>query len=938
MRDIFHKLQIPLFRLIVSILIFGFLVSPIQTINAKTGNQDNLPLKNAQELLAKLSPKEKVGQLLLVTFSGIDTSEQSQINSLISRHYIGGVVLQRKNDNFVGGDSTVQSAYDLISSLQTIKWQSTQANGDTSGNTSDLPVYIPLFIGASQEGDGPPNSQIISGFTQIPNEMTIGATWNPDLAEQNGAILGNELKKVGINLLLGPSLDVLELPLQEGGEDLGTRTFGGDPYWVGEMGKAFISGIHQGGENKVAVMAKHFPGRGGSDRPLEEEVATVRKSLEQLKQIELAPFFAVTGASEDSSIITDGLLVSHIRYQGFQGNIRITTRPVSFDPTALSQILTLPQFSTWRDSGGVIISDDLGSKAVRKFNDPTMLSFDSRQTARNALLAGNDILFVDDFTDSSDKDSYSSIIRTLDYFTQKYNEDPTFAQRVDSSVLRILTLKFKLYPNFNITSVVPSIVGLQGVGSENQAILVTSQSSAALIDPSVLELPNVLPDPPGYQDRIIFLMDSTDYQQCSTCEYQTSLAADSMKNAVIRLYGPTSGRQVNQLRLSGYSFKSVDEWLNGIEPPVNLISDFQQANWVVVGLQNIDVNRPYSLAFKHLLAERPELLRNKKVIVFAFNAPYYLDATDLSKVTAYYALYSKSQPFIDLAARILFQEVSPQGASPVSIPGVGYDLIKATMPDPNQVIPLMVDLPVQIESTPAVDNTPESLPIQKFKLGDTIPIRTGEILDHNQHPVPDGTLVRFIIRTEADATTTQQIEATTIGGVARAAYRIPVNGFIEIRVTSEPALISEILRLDIPLGEGAGVTAVAPTAIPSATPIPSETPTIMATATPDTLIENTGQPTFWEWLLVVLIIGIAGSLVYTVGKKIHSIRWGVRWAFCSIIGGLTSYIYLAGRMPGGEAWLKLTGTTGLLIVVILCMSLGFAVGILWHTVTGRPGN
>ena len=95
-------------------------------------------------------------------------------------------------------------------------------------------------------------------------------------------------------------------------------------------------------------MAKHFPGRGGSDRPLEEEVATVRKSLEQLKQIELAPFFAVTGSSEDPSAITDGLLVSHIRYQGFQGNIRVTTRPVSFDPTALSQILTLPQFSSWR--------------------------------------------------------------------------------------------------------------------------------------------------------------------------------------------------------------------------------------------------------------------------------------------------------------------------------------------------------------------------------------------------------------------------------------------------------------------------------------------------------------------------------------------------------------------------------------------------------------
>ncbi len=77
-------------------------------------------------------------------------------------------------------------------------------------------------------------------------------------------------------------------------DDLGVRTFGGDPFWVGEMGKAFIAGLHQGSEGRMVVISKHFPGRGGSDRPADEEVATVRKSLEQLKQIELAPFFSVT--------------------------------------------------------------------------------------------------------------------------------------------------------------------------------------------------------------------------------------------------------------------------------------------------------------------------------------------------------------------------------------------------------------------------------------------------------------------------------------------------------------------------------------------------------------------------------------------------------------------------------------------------------------------
>src|SRR5690606_20088173 len=134
---------------------------------------------------------------------------------------------------------------------------------------------------------------------------------------------------------IGPSLDVVESPNPSASSDLGTRIFGGDPFWVGEIGRAFIAGLHNGSSQRMLVIAKHFPGRGSSDRLPEEEVATVRKSLEQLKQVELAPFFAVTNSANPAGL-TDGLLVSHIRYQGFQGNIRATTRPVSFDASALS--------------------------------------------------------------------------------------------------------------------------------------------------------------------------------------------------------------------------------------------------------------------------------------------------------------------------------------------------------------------------------------------------------------------------------------------------------------------------------------------------------------------------------------------------------------------------------------------------------------------------
>ncbi len=206
----------------------------------------------------------------------------------------------------------------------------------------------------------------------------------------------------------------------------------------------------------MLVIADHFPGRGSADRPAGEEPATVRKSLEQLKQIELAPFFAVTGNAQTQQSTVDGLLVSHIRYQGFQGNIRSTTRPVSFDPQALSQILSLPAFSTWRQAGGLMVSDDLGSQTVRLFYDPGGQSFQSRLVALDAFLAGNDMLNMGNIVSSDVKDNYSSVIQAMDFFIQKYRGDPAFAKRVDDAVLRILTMKYRLYGDFDPGTVAPT--------------------------------------------------------------------------------------------------------------------------------------------------------------------------------------------------------------------------------------------------------------------------------------------------------------------------------------------------------------------------------------------------------------------------------------------------------------------------------------------------
>src|SRR6266498_886967 len=112
-----------------------------------------------------MTPEEKVGQLFLVTFQGTDTHDQTHIYDLIANHHVGGVVLLAGNDNFLPEPDTIKSTHQLINALQTIDANATPTPTSEPEPQTGANVYVPLFIGISQEGDGTPNDQILSGLT-----------------------------------------------------------------------------------------------------------------------------------------------------------------------------------------------------------------------------------------------------------------------------------------------------------------------------------------------------------------------------------------------------------------------------------------------------------------------------------------------------------------------------------------------------------------------------------------------------------------------------------------------------------------------------------------------------------------------------------------------------------------------------------------------------
>ncbi len=922
--------------LLISLL---FSIDPASSVRASSAFQSNLDNVLAQQMLAKMTPEEKVGQLFLVTFTGSTANEKSQIYDLITHHHVGGVVLRSENDNFVGAPDTVTAAYQLITQLQDDEWQASQNQPANSSNSTNNPTptplpaptpvpanYIPLFIGVSQDGDGYPNDQIIDGLTPLPDLMALGATWDPSLAEQVGAVAGQELSSLGFNFFLGPSLDVLDAPDTTLTNGLDANVFGGDPYWVGVMGSAYINGLHTGSNGRMLVIADHFPGSGSADRPAGEEPATVIKPLNQLKQVELQPFIAVTGSASSPQSTVDGLLVAHIRYQGFQGNIRSTTRPISFDPQAISQILALPAFSSWRTAGGLMVSDDLGSQTVRLFYDPGGQSFQAHQVALDAFLAGNDILYMGDIVSSDAKDNYSSLVETLGFFTQKYLADTAFAKNVDDVVLHILTLKYHLYGNFDPGIVTPPEAGLAQIDQSDSITSEVARESATLVSPDMVDLETVLPSPPVVSDHIVFLTDARTGHQCSTCLDEPMLAPDALQNAILRLYGSQSGGQVIAGRLISFPLDSVSGILNGGTGNQDLETALNQANWVVINMLDAEPGQPQTTILQRFLSERQDLLRNKNVVVFAFNAPFFLDATDISKVAAYYCLYSKSAPFVDVAARLLFRELSPAGILPVSVEGIGYDLLSAITPDPTQLIELSLVTPSISTPESGAQTTIQSTSTPYFRVGDTLSAQTGVIIDHNGHPVPDGTDVQFSIAMNGAGGYVQQIVSTTTQGVAKASFSIDRPGLLEISATSNPAISSVVLQLDV-TSEGSSVTIITPTPIPEFTPTPTvitATPVVVAL----TPLEQ-GYPGFEGWLGAVISLFGFGLIAYWLGVKLAKVRWGLRWATCVILGGLLAYTYLATRLPGASLYLQKGGWSGMIGVVLLGAAAGFGGAYVW---------
>ncbi len=97
--------------------------------------------------------------------------------------------------------------------------------------------------------DGP-RGCVAGNGTAFPVSMARGATWDIELEERVGAVIGREIRSQGGNFFGGVCINLPRHPAWGRAQE----TYGDDPYHLGEMGAALV----RGSQRYVVACAKHY--------------------------------------------------------------------------------------------------------------------------------------------------------------------------------------------------------------------------------------------------------------------------------------------------------------------------------------------------------------------------------------------------------------------------------------------------------------------------------------------------------------------------------------------------------------------------------------------------------------------------------------------------------------------------------------------------------
>jgi beta-N-acetylhexosaminidase len=136
--------------------------------------------------------------------------------------------------------------------------------------------------------------------------MGVAATGRTELAYEVTKATATEIAACGVNLMLGPVLDVLNNARYQ---PLGVRATGDDPQEASTYGLAALSGIKDAG---IASCGKHFPSYGNLDfLGSNLDVPIITQTLEELSLSALVPFRNAVASGKLDAMFVGGCGISN---------------------------------------------------------------------------------------------------------------------------------------------------------------------------------------------------------------------------------------------------------------------------------------------------------------------------------------------------------------------------------------------------------------------------------------------------------------------------------------------------------------------------------------------------------------------------------------------------------------------------------------------------
>ncbi len=151
---------------------------------------------------------------------------------------------------------------------------------------------------------GAPDGEEPLSSTCVPCGAALGATWDTELVERIGALVGRQARTKACRVLLAPTVNLHRSPL--GGRNF--ESYSEDPLLAGRMGAAYVRGAQSAG---VACTVKHFVGNDyEEDRMVSDSIIDDRA----LRELHLLPF--ELAVKEGGTL---GVMTSYNRMNGLYG-------------------------------------------------------------------------------------------------------------------------------------------------------------------------------------------------------------------------------------------------------------------------------------------------------------------------------------------------------------------------------------------------------------------------------------------------------------------------------------------------------------------------------------------------------------------------------------------------------------------------------------------